>query len=106
MKKNMMFIAAVAASILLLVNPALAETGAAAGGSAGLIGLGAGLAIGLAAIGGALGQGNAVSSALEAIGRNPSASGNVFTPMILGLVFMETLVIFSFVVAFFLQGKI
>lgn len=72
----------------------------------GSLAIGAAIAIGLAALGGTLGQGKAVSAALESIGRNPSASGKMLTPMVLGLVFMETLVIFSFVIAFFLQGKI
>ncbi|MCB0318606.1 MAG: ATP synthase F0 subunit C [Bdellovibrionales bacterium] len=107
MKKNIINIASAAIVVLAFVSPAFAETAAGvAGGTVGLIGLGAGLGMGLAAFGGALGQGKAVSAALDAIGRNPSASGNIFTPMILGLVFMETLVIFTMVIAYMLQGKI
>ena len=85
-------------------NFALAEGGATEG--RGLIALGAGLAIGLAALGGALGQGKLVRSGLESIGRNPGATDKVFTPMILGLALVESLVILSFVVAFLLNGKI
>lgn len=58
------------------------------------------LAIGLAAIGGALGQGKLVSAALEGIARNPGAAGQIFTPMILGIAFVESLVIFALVIAF------
>lgn len=58
------------------------------------------LAIGLAAIGGALGQGKLVSSALEGIARNPGAAGQIQTPMILGIAFVESLVIFALVIAF------
>ena len=66
----------------------------------------AGIAIGVAAFGGALGQGKAASAALEGIARNPSASDKLFTPMILGLALIESLVIYALVIAFMLQGKI
>ena len=66
----------------------------------------AGLAIGIAAFGGALGQGKAAAAALEGIARNPNASGKLFTPMILGLALIESLVIYSLIIAFLLLGKI
>ncbi len=66
----------------------------------------AGIGLGLAAGLGALGQSRAVSSAMEGISRNPEASDRMFLPLILGLVFMESLVIYMLVIAFFLQGKI
>jgi F-type H+-transporting ATPase subunit c len=75
-------------------------------GDKGLIGLGAGLAIGVAAIGGGLGQGKAVAAALEGIARNPAAQGKIFTPMIIGLALIESLVIYAFVIAFFLNGHL
>jgi F-type H+-transporting ATPase subunit c len=68
--------------------------------------IGAGLGLGLAAAGGALAQGRAVSSAMEGLSRNPQASDRMFLPLILGLVFIESLVIYTLVIAFFLQGKI
>ena len=66
--------------------------------------VGAALAIGLAVLGGALGQGRAVAAALEGISRNPGASARIQTPMILGLALIESLVLLAFVIAFFLQG--
>ena len=66
----------------------------------------AGLAIGLAALGGTLGQGRAAAAALEGISRNPGAAARIQTPMILGLALIESLVLFAFVVAFLLQAKI
>ena len=54
-----------------------------------------GLAIGAAALGCALGQAKIVSAALEGIGRNPGAAGQIFTPMLLGVAFVETLLIFT-----------
>jgi F-type H+-transporting ATPase subunit c len=92
---------------LLISMPAFAEaTEAASTGGLDLVGIGAGLAIGLVGLGGALGQGRAVSSGLEAIGRNPSAAGKVLTPMILGLVFIEVMVVLAFVIALGLTDKI
>jgi F-type H+-transporting ATPase subunit c len=66
--------------------------------------LGAGLAIGLAVLGGGIGQGRAAAAALEGISRNPGASPRIQTPMILGLALIESLVLLAFVIAFFLQG--
>lgn len=68
--------------------------------------VGAGLAIGIAAVGGALGQGRAAAAALEGIARNPSASDKLFTPMILGLALIESLVIYALVIAFMILGKV
>ena len=84
------------------------EQGAAAsatGGSA-MAALGAGLAIGLAVLGGGLGQGRTAAAALEGISRNPGASSRIQTPMIIGLALIESLVLLAFVVAFLLQGKV
>jgi F-type H+-transporting ATPase subunit c len=85
--------------------PAFAQEGGG-GMASGGIAIGAGIAMGVAAMGGALGQGRAVASALDGIARNPAATQKMFVPMIIGLVFMETLVLFSFVIAFQLYGKI
>ncbi len=66
----------------------------------------AGFAIGIAALGGTMGQGRATAAALEGISRNPGAAARIQTPMILGLALIESLVLLSWVIAFFLQGKI
>ena len=66
--------------------------------------VGAGIAIGLGVLGGAMGQGRAAAAALEGISRNPGAAARIQTPMILGLALIESLVLLSFVIAFFLQG--
>lgn len=68
--------------------------------------LAAGLGIGIASFGGALGQGKAAAAALEGIARNPEAASRVMSPMIIALALIESLVIYSLVIAFFLQGKI
>jgi F-type H+-transporting ATPase subunit c len=65
----------------------------------------AALAIGLAAFGGALGQGRVAATALEGIARNPGASGKITTPMILGLALIESLVLYAFVIAILSWNK-
>ena len=64
-----------------------------------LIAVGAALAIGMAALGGTLGQGKAAAAALEGIARNPEAQGKIFTPMLLAMALIESLVILGFVIA-------
>ena len=66
--------------------------------------LAAALAIGVAAFGGALGQGRAAAAALEGIARNPNARGDIFTPLILSLALIESLVIYALLIAFQLAG--
>jgi F-type H+-transporting ATPase subunit c len=59
----------------------------------------AGIAIGLAAAGGAIGMGMAVAKALEGIARQPEAEGKIRTTLMLGLVFVETAIIYALVIA-------
>jgi F-type H+-transporting ATPase subunit c len=65
--------------------------------------LGAGLAIGLGAIGPGIGIGILMAGALEAMGRNPDASSNIQTNMILGVAFAEAIAIYALVVALILM---
>ncbi|GIW42452.1 MAG: hypothetical protein KatS3mg076_3029 [Candidatus Binatia bacterium] len=75
-------------------------------GQSGWVAIAAGLAVAVAAVGAAFGQGRAVAAAMESIGRNPNSADRIQTPMIIGLAFMEALAIYGLVIAFFLQGKI
>ncbi len=59
--------------------------------------LGAGIAIGLGLIGPGIGIGILGASAMSAIGRNPEATGNIQTNMILGIAFAEALGIYALV---------
>ena len=61
--------------------------------------LGAGIAIGLGLIGPGIGIGILGASAMSAIGRNPEATGNIQTNMILGIAFAEALGIYALVAA-------
>jgi F-type H+-transporting ATPase subunit c len=92
-------------ALAAVMTPSLAFAADEAAGGSGIVSIGAALAIGLAALGGALAQGKLVSAGLESIGRNPASAGKLFVPLILGLVFVEAIVILSFVIAFGLSGK-
>jgi F-type H+-transporting ATPase subunit c len=70
------------------------------------IALAAGLAMALASFGGALGQGRTASAALDGIARNPQAADKMFTPFILGLALIESLVLFALLIAFLLYTKL
>ncbi|MBS1111903.1 MAG: synthase subunit c [Nitrospirae bacterium] len=61
--------------------------------------IGAGIAVGIAAVGAGLGQGIATGKAVEGIARNPGAAGQIMTPLIVGLAMMESLTIYGFVIA-------
>jgi F-type H+-transporting ATPase subunit c len=98
-------LAAFLAPAIALAAPA-AEGGAAEAPANPAVAIAMAIAIGLAAFGGGLGQGRAAAAALEGICRNPSSSKEVFTPMLLGLAFIESLVIFALVIAFILMGKL
>lgn len=65
--------------------------------------IGMALAVGLGVIGPGIGLGILVSKALEAIGRNPEASGQIQTTMFIGIAFTEALAIFALVVGFIIK---
>jgi F-type H+-transporting ATPase subunit c len=94
---------------LCLVAPvALADNHAAADNAftqGSYIALAAGFGLGIAAVAGALAQGRTAAAALEGIARNPGAADKLFTPMILGLALIESLVIYALVIAFVFSGK-
>ena len=64
--------------------------------------LGAGLCMGIGAIGPGIGEGNAVGKALEGMARQPEMAGTIRTNMILGCAITETTGIYSLVVALLL----
>ncbi len=86
-------VAAVVA-VLAVASPAFAQEAAV-----NFNGLAAGLGLAIAAAGGAYGQGRIIAAALESISRNPGAAGQLRLPWLLGCVFVESLVIYAFVIA-------
>ena len=86
-------------SVLFLAGPAFAQTGEASTG-AGLTAIAAGIGMGIAAGLCGLGQGRATASATEAVARNPGARAGILLLLVLGLAFMESLSLFTFVIIF------
>ena len=70
-----------------------------------IIALAAALAVAIATIGPGLGQGIAASKAMEAIARQPEASGDIRTSLILALAFIEALTIYGLLIAFMILGN-
>jgi F-type H+-transporting ATPase subunit c len=83
---------------VMLVAPAAFAQGGTAGaeGSHAALWIAAAFGMGIAAFGCGLAQGKIGAAALEGIARNPGAAKNIFTPMLLSLAFVETLVLFTF----------
>ncbi|MBE6908116.1 MAG: ATP synthase F0 subunit C [Ruminococcaceae bacterium] len=75
-------------------TPEVAEIEAEAASTSGKS-LGSGIAIGIAAAGGAIGMGIVVGKAAESVARQPEATGNIRSTMMLGLVFIETAIIYA-----------
>lgn len=102
MKKLVAVVVTMLASVSVFAQEA--ATHAAATGAVdtnkGWFAIGAALCMGIAVLGGTLGQGKAASAALEGIARNPAAQDKIFTPMLLSLALIESLVILGFLVAF------
>ncbi len=66
----------------------------------------AALAVGLGAIGPGIGIGIVASGALQAIGRNPEASGTLTITMFIGIAFSEALAIFGLVISLLIGFRV
>jgi len=95
MSKILRIILNVSVMMAAFAASALASEGGEGSASKWAVYLGAGLATGI-------GQGTAVSKAVEGISRNPGAAGKIMTPMIIGLAMIESLAIYALVVALIL----
>lgn len=103
MKKNFKRMAAAALLLVLVLTTAVpvfaAEAVETANSVLGDKALAAAIAVGLAAAAGAIGMGIAVAKATEAISRQPEAENKIRTTLMLGLVFVETAIIYALVIA-------
>ena len=59
-----------------------------------------GITMAIGGLGPAIGIGLIGAKAMEAIGRNPEATGKLFVPMLLGMAFAEAVAIYALVVSF------
>jgi len=100
-KLKYVFFASLALTLMAL--PILAQAGGAADNEQTVLSskaLGAGIGFGLAAGLAGIGQGLVGSRAAEGAARNPGASGNVMTLMIIALALIESLVLFALLIVF------
>jgi len=101
MKRTAKVVGAIVA--VLLIAPSVFAQGAtegAAAGTRGWLAVAAGFGMAVAAFGCALGQSRVASAACEGMARNPGAAGAIRAAMLLGLVFIETLLLFTLLIVF------
>jgi len=98
MRKVMMIVFALMA-LMLVAMPAYAQGGSSAGGT-NWIAISSGFGIAIAAGLAGLGQGRVGAAACEAMARNPAARPAIQLALILGLAFIESLVLFTLVIIF------
>jgi F-type H+-transporting ATPase subunit c len=95
MKKQWMLVLVALLVVTLFTPAAFAQESAGAGSSKALSGIAVAFGMAIAAFGCGLAQSRVASSACEGMARNPGAAGAIRASMILGLVFIETLVLFT-----------
>lgn len=106
MIKKLLPAASVIGLALLLPNLALAQEAARmTGGGVGWGHLSAALVLAIGAAAGATAQGRTAVAACDGMARNPGAAGQIRGIAFLGLVLIESLVIYTLVIAFLLYGK-
>src|SRR5215471_6017595 len=110
MKRNLIRLSLGLMTVLFSAMTAMAQTpgGAGEGGGIGkgLGYIGAGVGFGIAAGLCGIGQGRVAAAACEGMARNPGAYNRVQLALILGLAFIETLVLFSFVIVYIHFGAL
>ena len=105
MRKKTILLVALA---LVMAIPAFAQEGGAAAAPAGGVRwgvIGAAFLLGIAAAAGATAQGRATSAAAEGISRNPGATKEIRGITLLGLVLIESLVLYALLICFIIQNK-
>jgi len=99
MRKVTMIIFALMA-LMMVAMPAYAQGGGAAAGGTNWVAISSGFGIAIAAGLAGLGQGRVGAAACEAMARNPAARPAIQLALILGLAFIESLVLFTLVIIF------
>ena len=78
------------------------DTPAPADNTQGMIAIAAAIAVGIAAAAGAIGMAIAISKSNESIARQPEAKNDIRSSLMLGLVFIETAIIYALIIAILL----
>ena len=100
--KKLFIVLALVLTIGSVCTPVFAEsepTSAVVADSTGDKAKSAAFAVGIAAAAAAIGMGIAIAKSAESISRQPEAEGSIRTALMLGLVFIETVVIYALIVA-------
>ena len=97
-KLSLVFVALVA--VLMIASPAYAQGGAAPTSRPLTVPIGIGIGMGLAAGLAGLGQGRVAGAVAEALARNPGARPGIQLALFIGLAFIESLVLFTFVLLY------
>ena len=87
-----------AAATTATAEPAVEAAATTADSTTGLKALASAIAVGIAAAGGAVGMGLSAGKAVEGIARQPEAESKIRTTLMLGLVFIETAIIYALLV--------
>lgn len=99
-----------ALALALMALPAMAQAGVEAGDNKFTVNaakaIGAGIGFGIAAGFAGIGQGLVGKGATEGVARNPGASGNITTMMIIALALIESLVLFALLIVFVVIGGV
>jgi len=101
-KGRFFYLAIFAVAVLAPAAFAAEEAASGGGGAITYMALGCVIGLGIAAGGGSIGMGNAVSGALNAMSRNPGFYQKLFPNMLIGLALIESLVIYTLVVVLIL----
>ena len=99
--RKFLFVFTICAIVLMIASPVYAQGGATQpGGKSWAVPIGIGLGMGLAAGLAGLGQGRVAGAVAEALARNPGARPGIQLALFIGLAFIESLVLFTFVLLF------
>ena len=98
--RKLAFLFLTLAAVSLFATPAFAQGGEAAASSTNWVAITSGFAMALAVALAALGQGRVASAACEGMARNPAARPGIQLALILGLAFIESLVLFTLLIIF------
>jgi F-type H+-transporting ATPase subunit c len=87
-------------ALLMIASPVYAQAAAAAPATNWSVPIGAGIGMGIAAGLAGIGQGRVAAAVAEALARNPGARAGIQLALFIGLAFIESLVLFTFVMIF------
>jgi len=98
--RKVVFLILTMVALSLFAMPAFAQGGEAAASGTNWVAITSGFAMAFAAALAALGQGRVASAACEGLARNPAARPGIQIALFVGLAFIESLVLFTFLIIF------